>query len=162
MRRLLPAALAFALASLAEPARAIDLTGTWEQVKHTTCQGLTAAGDKIARKNKEFGFGDLPITQSGIQLNLQIPGVLWRFEGRVYEEAGGTKGQGFLQKCPGGIPDARVVHRITKAETFEPNAKGVSGKMTTLLSYGSDLETYSCTITWQRVSTVDPESEPCS
>ena len=50
--------------------------------------------------------------------------------------------------------------RILKAQTFEPK-KGVSGKMTTLYIFASDNETYSCTVTWHRVSMTDPESVPC-
>jgi hypothetical protein len=161
MRRLLPALLA-ALAAYAAPAAAIDLTGTWEDVKHTTCVGLNAAGEKVAIGNREYSFDNLPITQAGDVLYLNLVAYLWSFEGRVYQETGGTKGQGVLQKCPGGLLDALVTHRIVKAQTFEPNSKGVSGKMTTLYVYASDLETYSCTVTWQRISTVDPESEPCS
>jgi hypothetical protein len=164
MGRLLPATATVAVLSVlaAAPADAIDLTGTWENVKHTTCAGLTATGEKVALKNRAFVFPDLPITQSGIDLHMNIPGYLWRFEGRVYEEAGETtRGQGYLQKCPGGIPNAFATHRVTKAETFPETSKGVSGKMTTVFTYGSDTETYSCTISWQRVSLVDPESEPC-
>ena len=162
MGRLLPATFAVLSALAAAPAAAIDLTGTWENVKHSTCAGLTATGEKVALKNRAFLFPDLPITQVGIDLHMRIPGYLWRFEGRVYDEAGETtKGQGYLQKCPGGIPDAFATHRVTKADTFPENSKGVSGRMTTVYTYGSDVETYSCTITWQRVSLVDPESEPC-
>jgi hypothetical protein len=159
MRRLLPVLLA-ALAVYAAPAAAIDLTGVWEDAKHTTCVGLNSAGEKVALSNREFSFYDLPITQAGDDLSVYLAGYLWGFDGRVYSEAGGTKGQGVLQKCPGGMPDALVTLRIVKAQTFEPK-KGISGKMTTLYIFASDSETYSCTITWQRISTVDPGSVPC-
>ena len=160
MRRLLPVVFA-ALAASAAPAAAIDLTGIWQDVKHTTCLGLNAAGEKVALGSRAFSFYDLPITQTGDTLNVNIPAYFWYFDGRVYQETNGTKGQGVLQKCPGGIPDPLVTLRILKAQTFEPNSKGVSGKMTTLYVFASDDETYSCTITWQRVSMTDPGSGPC-
>jgi hypothetical protein len=160
MRRLLPVFLV-ALAAYAAPAAAIDLTGTWQDTKHSACTGLNAAGEKVALGSRSFSFYDLPITQTGDNLSLNVGAYIWFFDGRVYQETGGTKGQGVLQKCPGGVPNALVTFRILKAQTSEPNAKGVSGKMTTLYIYASDLETYSCTVTWQRVSMVDPESVPC-
>ena len=162
MRTLLPAALV-ALAALTAPAEAIDLTGTWQQVKHSTCIGLTDAGEKVAIKNQDFRFGELLLTQNGNELYFEIPPYFWYFEGFVHGEPGGDTGQGILSRCRGSSPtgDPAITHRITKAQTFPPNRKNVTGKMTTLYVYGAPERTYSCTITWERVATVDPMYEPC-
>ena len=162
MRRLLPTALG-ALALLAAPAGAIDLTGYWQQTKHSTCVGLTAAGEKVAIKNKDMLFSELRITQSGVGLYFEIEPYFWRHEGLVYGEPGGTTGQGILQRCRADTPmgDPSITYRISKAQTFPVSSQGVSGKMTTLYVYGGVDRTYSCTINWERVSLVDPESAPC-
>ena len=150
----IPLALA---AALAAPSAAIDLTGTWEQTGSASCHGMNAAGDKVSSKQT---LADMPISQSGDDLLMFIQGYLFAFEGRAYGEVGGDTGQGLLEKCS-NTPSIHIVYRITKAKTFAPNSKGVSGKMTTLYVYGSDVSTYSCTINWQRTSTTDPGGTPC-
>jgi hypothetical protein len=161
MRRLLPALVALAL--LAAPAGAIDLTGSWQQTKHSTCVGLDAAGEKVAIKNNDRVFPHLRITQSGVDLYFEIESYFWRFEGLVYGEPGGTTGQGILQRCRADTPmgDPSITYRISKAQTFPVSSKGVSGKLTALYVYGGVDSTYSCTITFERFSLVDPGSAPC-
>ena len=162
MRRLLPAAFV-ALAALSAPAEAIDLTGTWRQTKHSTCTGLTADGEKVAIKDRDLRFGDLILTQSGNEIYYEIPAYFWYFQGFVHGEPGGDTGQGILSRCRMNTPtgDPAITHRITKAQTFPPNRDNVSGKMTTLYVYGAPDQTYSCTISWERTSLVDPLYEPC-
>ena len=150
-------ALCLSAVSLPAPAGALDLTGTWEQTASVTCHGMDSAGGKV--KSTQH-LADMPISQTGDDLLMWIPGYLMAFEGRVYAEPGGDTGQALLEKC-NNDPSIRIVYRIAKVKTFPPNSKGVSGKMTTLYVYGSDLSTYTCTVNWQRTSTVDPGGTPC-
>ena len=158
MRRL-PVALALAL-GLAGPAHAVDLTGTWEEARHSTCKGLNDSGQKVALKNTDTSFGDLPLTQSGTNLFGFQSGVVFSFEGRVYGPLVDDEGQGVFAKC-GGTPGVFEAYRILSAKTFPPDKNGVTGKMRTLYLYGGPSSTYSCTIDWVRTSTVDPGATGC-
>jgi hypothetical protein len=144
-----------AVLGLATQAAALDLTGTWEFVKHGTCKGLMADGQRVLVKPKGSTYQDLPLSQSGDALRSYDANFLFVFGGRVYGQPGGDEGQGILQKCAGD-PSVHVTYRILKAETFPETSKGVSGKMTTLYVLGNASQTYDCKIQWQRVSTADP------
>jgi hypothetical protein len=145
---------------LADPSRSIDLTGTWQEVTNSTCKGLNASGGKIALKQHDVGFADLPLSQSGSTLTSYQDGYLFSFAGYVYGQTGGDTGQGILEKC-GGDATVLLTYRILKAKTFPTNSKGVSGKMTTLYVYGHPSSSYSCNVTWERISTDDPGGASC-
>lgn len=160
MRRLLPA-LAFGLAlGLAGPALAIDLTGTWEDVKHSTCKGLNDDGSKVAIKNSSSSFADLPLSQVGTALYGFQSGLVFSYEGRMYGPVDDDEAQGVFAKC-GGTPGVFIAYRILKAETFPPDKKGLTGKLKTIYLFGGPTSTYSCTVDWVRISTVDPGATGC-
>jgi hypothetical protein len=159
MRRIVLAPLL--VLGLAAPAPAIDLTGTWQEASSSVCKGLDAAGGKIALKNKDIVFADLPISQSGSTLTAYQDGYLFAFEGYVYGETGGDAGQAILEKCSGDA-NVLITYRVLKAKTWPVNSKGVSGKMTTLYVYGHPGSSYSCNINWERISEADPGALSCN
>lgn len=159
MRRVALTLAALAL-GLADPSASIDLTGTWREVTNSTCKGLDASGGKIALKQRDVGFADLPLSQSGTTLTAYQDGYLFSFAGYVYGQTGGDTGQGILEKCGGDI-NVLLTYRILKAKTFPANSKGVSGKLTALYVYGHPGSGYSCNVTFERVSTEDPGAASC-
>lgn len=158
-------ALAITLVPLlvAAQAQAIDLTGTWES-KPGNCKELFPTGEVLS---VSASASPMYISQNGT--DLAVDQGVFNYDGLVYENAKTGKGKGVIQKClPDASPYNLATWHITKAETFVPNKKGVSGKMSaTLIHARKDTPPGvgffdECEIEWERVNQTNPGAVGCN
>ncbi len=140
-------------------ADAIDLTGTWIDVK-SSCVELAPDGTKKKLKESQVQFSPMLVTQSGHDTNVRFGSSDNR--GLVFWEAKNPdEGQGLISPCSFA---PLAMFQIKRAKTHAPDKNGFTGKLVTLsLKAGPAAVTGNriCKATFRRTSTADPGAPGC-
>jgi len=152
------------LATITVPALAIDLSGTWVH-KTGKCKGVLPDGSVYKVSKSDFTIDPLFITQlPNGDLNashLSVPGSL--MQGAVFGKGNNpnTGATGSFHLCDPTIFNTTLAYYVKKAATFSAKPSGVTGTMK-VTNFTSDTGTSSfCSITFERISTVDPLVADC-
>jgi len=140
-------------------AGAIDLTGTWIDVK-SSCVELAPDGTTKRLKESQVQFSPMLVTQSGHDTNVRF----WSSDNRglvFWEAKNPEKGQGLISPCSFA---PLAIFQIKSAKTHAPDKNGFTGKLVTMsLKAGPPAVTGNriCKATFRRISTADPGAPGC-
>ena len=140
----------------AAPAAALDLTGTWSEVR-AAC--TTVADDGTRTKSNAVDFSDIEISESGAGLHLQFAGTGFIHEGFVLPVLPKNVGQGLVNRCLPGLPGV-TTWQIQSATTFPPR-NGVSGRLVMTFFDANSSAVEACRVTFERTNVANPAVPGC-